>query len=201
LIPFAARGFNCVGVDLSVEMLRVAGMKAENAKVAVELHHANIVELEFLTDSSFDYVACLFSTLGMVSGSEERQRVINHAFRLLKPGGRFVLHVHNWWHNLRDRDGRKWWFRDIVRKVRRDRKAGDRRAPAHQGIGGFSLHHFTRRETCIMLRRAGFHVTRVQPISTRPDSHLPWSWFLGNVRAYGFLVCAERSTEPIHRSR
>src|SRR5262245_2057028 len=66
LIPFARRGFTVTGVDLSDEMLRVAAEKATVAGVQVELRKANLVELDNFAGGSFDYAACLFSTLGMV---------------------------------------------------------------------------------------------------------------------------------------
>jgi ubiquinone/menaquinone biosynthesis C-methylase UbiE len=89
-----------LGVDLSEEMLRVAGEKAAAAGVVVHRLKANLVELDGLRDGGFDYAACLFSTLGMVHGLAERRRVLAHVHRLLKPGGVFVLHVHNRWFNV-----------------------------------------------------------------------------------------------------
>src|SRR5438105_6021054 len=83
LIPFARRGYWVVGVDLSEEMLKAAGARAGAAGVSVRLVKANLVELEGLRDQTFDYAACLFSTLGMVAGTAQRQRVIEHVYRLL----------------------------------------------------------------------------------------------------------------------
>jgi SAM-dependent methyltransferase len=56
---------------------------------------ASIVELEAFREGSFDHAACLFSTLGMVVGQDQRAEVVRHAWRLLRPGGTFVLHVLN----------------------------------------------------------------------------------------------------------
>src|SRR5437667_320885 len=76
LIPFARRGFWVLGVDLSAPMLRQAGERAAREDVTVARVQANLVELDALRDQSFDYAACLFSTLGMVHGRTERQRVL-----------------------------------------------------------------------------------------------------------------------------
>jgi ubiquinone/menaquinone biosynthesis C-methylase UbiE len=73
--------------------------KADQDGVSIHLLQANLTELDCLAAESFDCAACLFSTLGMVRGESERERVVAHAYRLLKPGGRFVLHVHNRWFN------------------------------------------------------------------------------------------------------
>src|SRR4051812_14717653 len=86
-VHFAARGYDCVGVDLSDEMLAKARENAAAAGVRVEWVRANLVDLGELPAASCDYAACLFSTLGMVRGAENRSTVVANAFRLLRPGG------------------------------------------------------------------------------------------------------------------
>jgi SAM-dependent methyltransferase len=191
-VAFARRGFRTVAVDLSEEMLRVVGEKAAAAGVTVERVQANLVELDGLRDEAFDYAACLFSTLGMVTGPRERRRVIAHAYRLLRPGGRFVLHVHNRWFSFWDVQGRRWLVADLLRSLLGKPGAGDRPMPVHQGIAGLSLHHFTRREAMRLLRGAGFRVPEMRPVSLRDDSQLPWPWWFGWLRTYGYLIAAER---------
>jgi SAM-dependent methyltransferase len=195
LVPFARRGFQVLGVDLSAEMLRVAGEKAAAAGVTVRRLQANIVELDGLRDQSFDYAACLFSTLGMVSGAAERRRVVGHVYRLLRPGGRFVLHVHNRWFNFWDRQGRRWLANDVLRSLAGRPGAGDRAMPTHRGIAGLSLHQFTRRGAVSLLRGTGFRLREVRPVGLRDDATLSWPWWFGWLRAYGYLFAAERPND------
>jgi SAM-dependent methyltransferase len=192
LVAFARNGFRTVGVDLSGEMLRVAGEKARETAVVVHRVQANIVELDGLRDGTFDYAACLFSTLGMVSGARERRQVVGHIHRLLRPGGRFVLHVHNRWFSLWDRIGRRWLAADLVKSLFGRPDAGDRAMPVHQGIAGLSIHLFTRGEALRLLRDAGFRILEVRPVSLQGSGELPRSWFFGRLRAYGYLIAAER---------
>lgn len=192
LLAFARRGFWVLGVDLSADMLRVAGEKAAAAGVVIHRLQANIVELDGLQDATFDGAACLFSTLGMVAGPAARRRAVEQVYRLLRPGGRFVLHVHNRWFNLWDRAGRRWLLRDLMAAVRRRSDLGDRLMPPHQGVGGLTLHLFTRREAVRLLRQAGFRVREVSPIGLRPDGRLPAAWCLSGLRAYGYLLAAEK---------
>src|SRR5262249_24696603 len=103
LIRLAQQGPWVLGVALSEPMLAAVGEKAAKTSLVIHRLKANIVELGSLADGSFDYVACLFSTLGMVSGTAERRRVIEHVRRLLRPGGTFIVHVHNYWFNCWDR--------------------------------------------------------------------------------------------------
>jgi ubiquinone/menaquinone biosynthesis C-methylase UbiE len=191
LLTMARHGWWTLGVDLSPEMLRVAHDKAMSARLAVQLLQANITELDCLREVSFDGVACLFSTLGMVNGQEQRRRVIAQAFRVLRPGGRFILHVHNRWFNVWDRGGRAWLMRDWPRSWT-TAECGDRVMPVHQGIAGLTLHLFTRREACRLLTGAGFRLLEVRPVSLRPDGRLPWPGWFGWLRTYGYLLAAQK---------
>jgi SAM-dependent methyltransferase len=195
LLAMARRGWWVLGVDLSEEMLRVAGDKAVSANVPIHRLRANIAELDGLAEGSFDGVACLFSTLGMVLGAVQRRRVVAHAFRLLRPGGRFILHVHNRWFNFWDPAGRAWLLRQILH-LRSEAESGDRAMPVHQGIAGLTLHLFTRREARILLTGAGFRLLEVEPVSLRPDGRMPRPAWFGWLRAYGYLLAAEKPCSP-----
>jgi ubiquinone/menaquinone biosynthesis C-methylase UbiE len=192
LLSFAHQGFWVLGVDLSEEMLRVTSEKAGAAGVVVQLLKANLVELDSLADQSFDYATCLFSTLGMVEGAEQRGRLIAHIYRLLRPGGKFILHVHNRWFNFWDPQGRRWLVKDWFRSILGRREAGNRVMPVHQGIAGLTLHLFTRREVVRLLRRSGFRILEVQPVGLGPDGRLAHSWWFQGLRSYGYLLAAER---------
>jgi SAM-dependent methyltransferase len=197
LLPFARRGYAVVGADLSAEMLVVVGVKAAAAGVEVHRLRANLVELDCVRTGAFDYAACLFSTLGMVTGAAERQRALARVYRVLRPGGRFVLHVHNRWFSLWDAQGRRWLVGDCLRALAGRVDHGDRAMPVHQGIAGLTLHLFSRREAVRLLRGVGFRVLEVQPVSLRPDGRLRAAWCLGGLRAYGYLLAAERPGTPV----
>jgi ubiquinone/menaquinone biosynthesis C-methylase UbiE len=192
LVPFARRSYWVLGIDLSEEMLKQVGERAAREHVEIHRLKANLVQLDGLRDQAFDYAACLFSTLGMIQGTEQRQRVLNHAYRLLRPGGRLVLHVHNRWFNFWDPQGRRWLVSDSLRFLVYRIGSGDRLMPVHQGLAGLTLHLFTRREAARMLTKAGFRLLEVRPVSLRPDGRLPLAGFFGWLRSYGYLLAAER---------
>ncbi|MFO0808152.1 MAG: class I SAM-dependent methyltransferase [Gemmataceae bacterium] len=193
-VPLAARGDRVTGVDLSLEMLRIARAKAAAAGVCVDFLDASVVELDSLRDGVFDAAVCLFSTLGMVSGVEARQRVVGHAFRLVRPGGVFVLHVHNRWHHLRTSAGRRWLAGDVLRSLwralgRRPDVSGDFAMPhSAEGHTGWTMHLFTRREVVGLVRAAGFHIVEVLPLGLAANGRLPAQWLVPGWRAYGFLL-------------
>jgi SAM-dependent methyltransferase len=192
LVPLARRGYWVLGIDLSAEMLAVARARAAAAGVDVHLVRANLAQLDAVADASFDYAACLFSTLGMVVGADMRRRVVGHAARILRLGGRFVLHVHNLWFNARDPAGRRWLLRDRLGLRTAGLEAGDRAMPVHQGIAGLTLHLFTRREARRLLTDAGLRIREILPLGLRADGRLRWPAWVGWLRAYGYLIAAER---------
>ncbi|MEO2089250.1 MAG: class I SAM-dependent methyltransferase, partial [Gemmataceae bacterium] len=176
---FVPRGFGYVGVDLSDEMLKAAEEqnltppaplpwegRGEKDRSPISLPflpreggpgglgsssflRANLVELTAHVSGPFDYAACLFSTLGMVRGHENRLKVLRNAAAVLKPGGRLVLHVHNrYFRGL----GLKGW------------RSGDVTMPQAYGGAPLTLHHFGRGEAVRMLTDAGFRVLEVLPV-------------------------------------
>jgi SAM-dependent methyltransferase len=189
---FARRGYWALGVDLSAEMLKLAAAEAATAGVEAHLLQANLVQLECLADRSFDYAVCLFSTLGMVMGADERRRVVGHAHRLLRAGGKLVLHIHNRWFNVWDRAGRRWLLRDVLRSLVSSKDCGDRPMSPRQGKSGLVLHHFTRGEVFRLLRGAGYRILEIQPVSLNADGHLRWPAWFGGLRAYGYLIAAQK---------
>ncbi|MCE9530295.1 MAG: class I SAM-dependent methyltransferase [Planctomycetes bacterium] len=176
LLPFAAKGFECVGVDLSEAMLAVVAEKAREAGLAIACQKANLVELDDIAPASFDYAACLFSTLGMIRGEANRRQFLGHVRRILKPGGTFVLHVHNRRFHLGFGLGKK------------GKEPGDRTMPQARGGAELTLHHFTLAEIRNELETAGFTLKEVQAVSVAGD--LKWPWCFGSVRAYGYLIAA-----------
>jgi len=177
----ALAGWHRVGVDLSPAMLAVARAAAPDA----HLVRADLARLDALA-GGYDLACCLFSTLGMVAGEANRRAVVAHAARLLRPGGVFVVHVHNYWWNLWEPAGRAWLLRDLWGGT------GDRPMPAHQGVTGLALHHFTRGEAVRLLRGAGLEIIEVLPLGLGDGSRLAWPWWLGRLRAYGYLIAARR---------
>lgn len=180
---FARKGYECVGVDLSDEMLATAREAASG--FPVQYLKANLVDLSELPDASFDYAACLFSTLGMVRGAESRAKVVANAFRLLRPGGRFVLHVHNRW--FRGLGGRRV-IGQFVRTLFERPSAGDVTMPQAYGGAPLTLHHFMRREALMMLWEAGFRTLDAVPLALDGKS----AGWPRTVRAYGYLMLSER---------
>ncbi len=172
---FAAKGFECVGVDLSDEMLA----KAREINPGTTFVTANLVDLAPIADESCDYAACLFSTLGMVRGPDHRRSAVRSAYRVLKPGGRFVVHVHN---------------RGFHRLGRRRFRTGDITMSQAYGGAPLTLYHFRKVEIVELLRNAGFVVRELRPVGLSETGRLANAWLLPGLRAYGYLLAADKPT-------
>ncbi|MCE9607848.1 MAG: methyltransferase domain-containing protein [Planctomycetia bacterium] len=190
LLPFARRGFQAVGVDLSPRFLRLVAEKATRESLSIELVVANLIELGCLADASVDYAACLFSTLGMIRGRASRAQALAHVYRSLKPGGIFIVHVHNRWHNLRESQGRRWLLKNLTwERWRGTNEPGDKYFP-YRGIREMFLHLFTKPEFERDLREPGFEIVELIPLDTAKRHALPHPWLFGRLRANGWIaVC------------
>jgi hypothetical protein len=86
--------------------------------------------------------------------------------------------------------------RNMVGSWLRQQVAGDFVMPARLGSGTLTMHLFTRRELTRMLQAAGFDIQAVLPVSV--SGPLRKAWWLGRLRAYGYLIAA-RKREPSPR--
>ncbi len=173
--PMTELGHEYVGVDLSAEMLARVPL---SPRARIGVHLGNLVESASLPAGPFDSAACLFSTLGMIVGAVNRRTAVANVFRLLKPGGVFVLHVHN------------RYFRGLGWKGVR---AGDITMSQAYGGAPLTLHHFGRREAVGLLTAAGFRILEVMPVAAEGELRKPW--LFPTRRAYGYLIAAQSEPE------
>jgi ubiquinone/menaquinone biosynthesis C-methylase UbiE len=192
-ITLVRHGYQPVGVDLSLEMLKVLRDKATAQHMDIPCACANLVDLGMFADASFDHAACLFSTLGLIVGADARLRFLRHVHRVLRPGGTFVVHVHNRWFNVWTSQGRGLLAKEMFTSWFGHGAHGDYAMPAHQGIGQLTMHLFTRREIVRLLRDIGFELIEVRPVSLQADGKLAHPWWFSGLRSYGYLVAARKA--------
>lgn len=195
-VAFAQRGFEVLGVDLSLEMLRQLQQKARLANVRVPGVCANLCDLDALPESCFDSAILMYATLGMIPAAADRARVLQHIHRIVKPGGQFALHVHNLWFNLFDPQGRKWLWSDFWRRWRHRQTGGDR-IVHDRGIPNFQMHVFSQREIRKLLHDAGFKIEVWHPLNATASGPLAWNWLGSRWRANGWIIVARREPAPI----
>ncbi|QDS97492.1 class I SAM-dependent methyltransferase [Adhaeretor mobilis] len=193
LTPLVEAGHRGLAVDLSLPMLKEVQQKATDSNLPIECLQANLVELDTLADASVDYAMCMFSTLGMIRGRESRRKFLAHTHRILKPGGHFVLHVHNYWYNLRDPGGPWWLLKNLVTApFQKEVELGDKWFP-YRGLPSMFLHVFRWTELAADLRAAGFTIEKRVPLDATRRHALPWPWLFGPLRANGWIVVCRQS--------
>src|SRR5262249_33315356 len=102
------------------------------------------------------------------------------------------LHVHNRWFNFWNTQGRRWLIRNTLGALIGGATAGDCLMPVHQGGANLTLHLFTRPRAGRPRGGGWCPVLEGEPVGLRPDGELRWPWWFGWLRAYGYLLAAER---------
>jgi SAM-dependent methyltransferase len=159
LLHFAKRGIDVTGIDLSDHMLHKSKEKLGREGVSGTLLKADMRDLKFIRDGVFDYVICMYSTLGMIRGKKGRRAALGEMARVLKPGGRMFLHIYNrflgevgWFFDFR-------WLTDLLKINLFGLESGDLILREFRGIKNFYLHMFTTSEIKRLLR-----VFRLRPM-------------------------------------
>ncbi|HXX78769.1 MAG TPA: methyltransferase domain-containing protein [Ktedonobacteraceae bacterium] len=88
-LPFYPADIELTGIEISLAMLEIARRRAQNLGRHVELIVGDAQALSF-PDQSFDTVV---STIALCSIPDE-QKAVAEAYRVLRPGGRFVSLEH-----------------------------------------------------------------------------------------------------------
>jgi len=104
LLQFAKHGARCTGLDVTPAHLRLARQRLGNL---AELCLGDGTQMPF-TDASFEFVY----SHGVLHHCDRARQVVEEMFRVLRPGGRFNVHVYARWSyfplGLFLKHGRNW---------------------------------------------------------------------------------------------
>jgi SAM-dependent methyltransferase len=89
LLQFAKHGAVATGVDITERHLELARQRVGSTAAVVRADGRNMP----FPDGSFDYVY----SHGVIMCSDEPRRIVEEVFRVLKPGGRFNVHLYAKW--------------------------------------------------------------------------------------------------------
>ncbi|MDG2184467.1 MAG: methyltransferase domain-containing protein [Mariniblastus sp.] len=197
-VSLLLHGCRCVlGIDLSRAMLLEAIRKVEEKKPHFRSEQSfipmlgNLVALEGMESDSVDFGICMFSTLGMIKGRDNRQLFLKHVYRILKPGSRFIVHVHNYWYQCRYPGGLKWMLGNGLMSLLGRSQIGDRQAD-YRSIRNMFLHSFRYSEFRKELNESGFRLIDTHRLMAGNNQPSQGYRFNDCFRTIGWLVVCDR---------
>jgi ubiquinone/menaquinone biosynthesis C-methylase UbiE len=194
LLPWSDRGWKTIGVDLSSEMLKQVQTKCIGSHNRPGLIHANLAQLSCLSEGFADAAICLYSSIGMIRGRQNRKSMLECVCAALKQNGLFFVHVHNRGSWLRDPQGVRTTVRSYLRsRFEKESEFGDR-IYAYRGLPSMFLHIFSLSEIKRSLQSAGLTVESVYLLNRTSSGPLRWRWWLPHLRAGGFMLVATKET-------
>jgi SAM-dependent methyltransferase len=162
------RGYQVVGLDLSVAMLAMAGERAQEEGVKINFLHGDMRDLQF--GPTFDGVYCIGTSFGYFD-EENNIKVVEGVHRALKPGGIFLLEVENRDFVMRDQPNLLWYEGDgyiTMEETHFDfitsRLSINRTMLMDEGgkkVFKYSMRVYSLHELGIMLHNVGFSVFKV----------------------------------------
>lgn len=92
-IPMARMGVKVTGVDITESYLEEVQKKAKRAGLRIATVHSDMRRINFT--NRFDAGGNLWTSFGYFTKESDDLLTLKRAFKALKPGGRFVVHVIN----------------------------------------------------------------------------------------------------------
>jgi SAM-dependent methyltransferase len=193
-IELSRKGFDMVGLDLSMPLLQRALADAQRRNLVIKFIHGDMRQLNF--DAIFDGVICLHTSFGYFN-DQANFKVLQGIYRALKPGGRLLIETINRDFIAEGLPMRVWWsgteclvLEEIdlhpmhsILQVKRSIVFDDHsRAPWEQHM---NTRLYSSHEMGALMRRAGFRVLDLSGDFSHP------SCFFGNASKRVILL-AER---------
>lgn len=157
LLPLAQQGLDCVGVDLSAEMLAAAEHKAREAGLSVRLACQDMTELEL--GESFDCILSLCDCMNYLTEDGQLEEALRHIAAHLKKDGIFIFDMNT-----------EYKFRELFGQntfaAAEDNAAyiWENLYDADEKINEYYVSFFTKQENGLYARTEEFHYERAYSI-------------------------------------
>lgn len=92
-LEMAQRGYEMIGIDISSEMLGIAGDKALKAGVDILLLNQDMTSFELY--GTVDAITCLLDSINYVTRKKELTRLFRLVNNYLNPGGLFIFDINS----------------------------------------------------------------------------------------------------------
>lgn len=108
-VPLAQGGWQMSGLDYSTALLARAQTAAAAAGVTVSWHESDMRTLPEAWTGRFVAVLNIFSAFGYFESNRDNQRVLDEVYRVLQPGGQFLIESNHRDSVMRKFQGRDWF--------------------------------------------------------------------------------------------
>ncbi|MEA3273401.1 MAG: class I SAM-dependent methyltransferase [Patescibacteria group bacterium] len=92
-IPIYKLGYKVLGIDLVPEMITNAKKIAQEKNLAIDYEVNDATNLKY-HDNSFDNAIFSTNGFGQIPSKQRRQKALEEIYRVIKPGGYFILVAH-----------------------------------------------------------------------------------------------------------
>ena len=172
LIPCAKRCKKVIGVDVSIELLKILQEKIKKEELEnVILLHSDAANMP-IVDNSTD-TALFIASLHSIKGRENRVNSLKEIKRILKPGGRVLISVWTKW-----RDEHK---KSFVQKINRKGlpEHGDKNIYWRQhGLNVSRFYHiYTKKNLIKDIEEAGLEIVNFEEVRLHTQKH-PDNYFV-----------------------
>ncbi len=188
VIYFAKKGHEATGNDFNPHMAERVREDLKKEILKADLFNLDITDLSKIPDNSFDYIICMYSSLGCVPGSENRQKAVNEFSRIVKKGGLVVIHAHNRLANIGYLQYLDWTFKTYFWRDP-DLELGDN-CLGGQYLGGSYIHIFSPGEMKKLFEEAGLKIIKEVYLNKNQDGYYG-GWF-NNLRSGGFIFVGQK---------
>lgn len=191
LVHFARKGFEVTGVDLSTHMIEIARRKLAEARCSGKLVRTTFCDLSMLPDSSFDYAICMFSTLGMVRGRQNRLKALREIHRVLADGATFIMHAHNRMQAIWIKGRRLQLLKSYIAAAFGRGEPGDAMIDNYRGVPNMFLHTYSARELAAEIEESGLKMRKLMCLDSSRTGILREN-FVSRLIANGFIAVARK---------
>lgn len=105
-VELARKGYQITGLDLNKNLLNLAKKSAKKKRVGLRLIQSDMRKIP--SENEFDAVISMFTYFGYFKKERENLKVLREVFKVLKPGGLFLLDLMNKKWVLQEYLGKTW---------------------------------------------------------------------------------------------
>ncbi len=169
VLHFARKGCSVYGNDRNKHMVGLVRAELRKESLKAKLLSRDVTNLKGVKDNYFDSVICMYSSLGCIPGSSNRQKAMAEFARILRPGGIVVVHAHSPLGDLEKPTDILLMLRDMFPKRPAGLERGDCYYLHGSSLGYSYVHEFKPKEFRKLFESAGLRIVKEFYLNLKQD--------------------------------